>query len=93
MTATRNVRLTEHQSRLVDALVEAGRYQNASEVMREGLRLLEEREAEEAATLSWFNEQIAKGVMQARRGELAGDIDQVLQRIDDQLDREAAEQK
>lgn len=56
MTATRNVRLTGHQSQLVDALVDAGRYQNASEVMREGLRLLEEREAEEAATLSWFNE-------------------------------------
>lgn len=93
MTATRNVRLTGHQSQLVDALVEAGRYQNASEVMREGLRLLEEREAEEAATLSWFNEQIAKGVLQARRGELAGDIDQVLDRIDDQLDREAAKQK
>ena len=88
MTATRNVRLTEHQSQLVDALVEGGRYQNASEVMREGLRLLEEREAEEAATLSWFNEQIAKGVKQAHRGELAGNLDQVLGRIDDQLDRE-----
>lgn len=88
MTATRNVRLTDHQSQLVDALVEAGRYQNASEVMREGLRLLEEREAEEAATLAWFNEQIAKGVKQARQGEFAGDLDQVLNRIDDKLDQE-----
>lgn len=31
--------------------------------------------------------------MQARRGELADDLDKVLDRIDDQLDREAAEQK
>ena len=91
MTATRNVRLTGHQSQLVDALVDSGRYQNASEVMREGLRLLEEREAEEAATLSWFNRQIAAGVAQARRGEFAGDLDQVLDRIDDQLDREASD--
>lgn len=89
---TRNVRLTGHQSHLVDALVERGRYQNASEVMREGLRLLEEREAEEAATLSWFNEQIAVGVKQAQRDEFVGDIDEVLDRIDDQLDREDAEQ-
>jgi antitoxin ParD1/3/4 len=87
---TRNVRLTERQNRLVDALVAKGRYQNASEVMREGLRLLEEREAEEAATLSWFNEQIAVGVEQARRGEVAGNIDQVLDRIDDALEREDA---
>lgn len=90
---TRNVRLTEHQNHLVDALVKKGRYQNASEVMREGLRMLEEREAEEAATLSWFNEQIAVGVGQAQRGEFTGDIDQVLDRIDNRLDHEDVEQR
>lgn len=89
MTATRNVRLTGYQSQLIDALVNSGRYQNASEVMREGLRLLEEREAEEATTLSWFNKQITQGALQARRGEIAGDLDEVLDRIDDQLDEEA----
>ena len=52
----------------------------------------EKREAEEAATLSWFNEQIAAGLKQAQRGEFVGDIDQVLDQIDDQLDREDAEQ-
>ncbi len=41
---TRNVVLTEHQSALIDRLVAEGRYQNASEAMREGLRLVEERE-------------------------------------------------
>lgn len=90
--ATRNVRLTDRQNHLVDALVNRGRYQNASEVMREGLRLLEEREAEEAATLSWFNEQIASGVKQAEQGEVAGDLDQVLDQIDEALDHEDAEQ-
>ena len=36
---TRNVVLTEHQEELIEALVKAGRYQNASEVLRDGLRL------------------------------------------------------
>ena len=44
--ATRNVVLTETQSALVDRLVASGRYQNASEALRAGLRLLEREEAE-----------------------------------------------
>lgn len=50
--ATRNVVLSQHQHELVESLVESGRYQNASEVLREGLRLLERREAEDAAKLA-----------------------------------------
>jgi antitoxin ParD1/3/4 len=48
---TRNVVLTERQAELVEKLVESGRYQNGSEVLREGLRLLEQREAEDRAKL------------------------------------------
>ena len=40
---TRNVVLTEQQELFVGKLVADGRYQNASEVLREGLRLLEDR--------------------------------------------------
>lgn len=47
--ATGNVVLSDHQHELVESLVKSGRYQNASEVLREGLRLLEREEAEEAA--------------------------------------------
>lgn len=50
--ATRNVVLSEHQHELVEALVRSGRYQNASEVLREGLRLLEREEAEEAGKVA-----------------------------------------
>ncbi|MGL5929478.1 MAG: type II toxin-antitoxin system ParD family antitoxin [Dermatophilaceae bacterium] len=46
--ATRNVVLSQHQHELVEALVESGRYQNASEVLREGLRLVERQEHENA---------------------------------------------
>lgn len=50
--ATRNVVLSQHQHELVESLVESGRYQNASEVLREGLRLLEHQVAEDAAKLA-----------------------------------------
>jgi antitoxin ParD1/3/4 len=48
---TRNVVLTAHHESVIEALVGSGRYQNASEVLRDGLRLVEEREAREAAKL------------------------------------------
>ena len=44
--ATRNVVLTARQDALVEMLVASGRYQNASEALRAGLRLLEEHEAD-----------------------------------------------
>lgn len=59
--ATRNVVLTERQEKLIDTLVKSGRYQNASEVMREGLRLIEQREAEDAAKLVALRAAIAVG--------------------------------
>lgn len=86
VVATRNVRLTEHQMSLIDGLVRSGRYQNASEVIREGLRIVEEREAEQALSLDWFNAQIAPGVEQARRGEFAGDADDVFAGLDAAID-------
>lgn len=48
---TRNLVLTDHHERLISNLVTSGRYQNASEVLREGLRLIEAREVREAAKL------------------------------------------
>ncbi len=48
---TRNVVLTDHQTSLVERLVTSGRYQNASEVLSDGLRLVEQREAEDAYRL------------------------------------------
>ncbi|GIK47478.1 MAG: type II toxin-antitoxin system ParD family antitoxin [Hyphomonadaceae bacterium] len=59
--ATRNVVLTDRQEKLIDTLVRSGRYQNASEVLREGLRLIEQREAENAAKLEALRTAIAVG--------------------------------
>lgn len=46
-----NVVLTDQQAQFVEKRVSSGRYQNASEVLREGLRLIEGREAEDDACL------------------------------------------
>lgn len=59
--ATRNVVLSQHQHEFVSALVSSGRYPNASEVLREGLRLLEGREAEDAAKIAALREAADRG--------------------------------
>ncbi len=59
---TRNVVLTEHQASLVEQLVTSGRYQNASEVLREGLRLVEQREAEDAHRLEALRTAVQVGI-------------------------------
>ncbi len=66
---TRNVVLTEHQETLIEALVQSGRYQNASEVLREGLRLVENREVEEATKLETLRAAAQLGVSALDRGE------------------------
>jgi antitoxin ParD1/3/4 len=58
---TRNVVLTDHQQGVIESLVGSGRYQNASEVLRDGLRLVEQREAEDAAKLDALREAAAIG--------------------------------
>ncbi len=59
---TRNVVLTDHQASFVEQLVTTGRYQNASEVLREGLRLVERREAEDEVRLAALREAARIGI-------------------------------
>jgi len=66
--ATRNVVLTDHLDQVINDLVVSGRYQNASEVMREGLRLLEQREAEELAKLDALRHATSAGLMDLEQG-------------------------
>jgi len=76
--ATRNVVLTDTQSSLVDRLVETGRYQNASEALRAGLRLLEREESE----LTALRNQLSAGLAQAKAGDLAeGSGEDVIRRV------------
>ena len=66
--ATRNVVLTPHQEQIIQDLVQSGRYQNASEVMREGLRLLEQRVAEDTAKLEALRQATQIGLMDIEHG-------------------------
>lgn len=59
--ATRNVVLSQHQHELVESLVKSGHYQNASEVLREGLRLLERQQTEEAAKVAALRQAAEQG--------------------------------
>jgi len=59
---TRNVVITEHQSELIDQWVAAGDYQNASEVLREGLRLVEQSKLDFQARLQALRQAVNLGV-------------------------------
>lgn len=62
-----NVSLTPELEKFIDGKVESGLYNNASEVVREGLRLLKEHDD---VRLKW-REQIERGWLQAQAGDVA----------------------
>lgn len=71
---TKNIVLTKRQEEL-----KSGRYQNASEVLREGLRLVEQRAAEDASRLKVLRAAARVGIDALERGEFkefetAGDL-------------------
>ena len=68
--ATRSVLLNPHLEQVVNDLVVSGRYQSASEVLREGLRLLEQREAEESAKAEGLRKVISTGLKSLQDGDL-----------------------
>jgi antitoxin ParD1/3/4 len=70
----------KHFEELIDNLVESGRYATASEVMREGLRLVEEREERRQAKLEALRAEIQKGFDSGPMEEV-GDLHQWLDDI------------
>jgi antitoxin ParD1/3/4 len=64
-----NVSLTPELEKFVIEKVQSGLYQTASEVIREGLRLLEERDALRQARLDEIRQAIQDGNAQLARGE------------------------
>jgi antitoxin ParD1/3/4 len=96
---TRNINLTDHWDRFVEAGVKSGRYGNASEVVREALRLLEERQKAEKAKLEWLRRAANDGLEELDRGEgiefsTLDDLDSYLQKLGEEASAElAAERK
>ncbi len=65
---TRNVVLTARQAKLIERLVSSGRYQNASEVLRDGLRLIEHRTLQEKAQLAALRDAARLGIADIEAG-------------------------
>jgi antitoxin ParD1/3/4 len=69
-----NVSIGERWEAFVQQIVRDGRYGSASEVVREGLRLVEEREAKLAALRETISRSIAEGGAVTPE-EIASDLD------------------
>jgi antitoxin ParD1/3/4 len=64
-----NVNLGSTFDQFVSDLVASGLYQSQSEVLRESLRLLKEREDTKSLRLQEFRRELAVGIGQADRGQ------------------------
>lgn len=64
MATSRNpsIALSEQQRHFIDDLVASGRYQGVSEVVRDSLRLLEDREARRARALAEMDQAIQEAL-------------------------------
>ena len=65
----RNVDLNAHFHQFIESGVSSGRFSDASEVVHEGLRLLEQREAEDQARLEWLRSAARDSFAAIERGE------------------------
>lgn len=75
-----NVSLTPKLEKYIQSKVDSGRYTSASEVVREALRLLEEKEKERARALKEFQAELDRRIAEAEAGELL-DGEEVFARI------------
>jgi antitoxin ParD1/3/4 len=66
---TRNINLTEHFDHFVEHQVSSGRYSNASEIVREALRLLEVQEQERQAKLKALRQAAKQGFDEIDQGK------------------------
>ena len=72
---TRNINLTPQLNRLVDARIRSGKYANASEVLRAGLRALERREREDQARLQALRAALEAGEQSGvAEGDVLGEV-------------------
>lgn len=86
----RKVILTENQHELVEGLVQSGRYQNASDVLRHGLRLIEVRARVEQAKLEALKQAARQGWVDISTMRFADVVDDQLDDFIGQLGRRSA---
>ncbi|MBX9668348.1 MAG: type II toxin-antitoxin system ParD family antitoxin [Candidatus Obscuribacterales bacterium] len=77
-----NVSLSPELEQLIDQKVKSGMYNSASEVIRAGLRLLQEQDELRQIRLRELKHEVQKGLDQIDRGEIV-DGDEVFQELRD----------
>jgi antitoxin ParD1/3/4 len=82
---TRNINLTAEQDAFVQKVVKAGDDQNASEAVRDALRLLRQRRKEDGLRLKALRAQIKSGVAALDRGDVVELEDGELERYFNRL--------
>lgn len=79
---TRNVNLTDDQDAFVEKMVKSGKYQNASEAVRDAVRGLQQRWNEDELKLAALRKQIEAGTDALDRGDFTeiedADLDDAL---------------
>lgn len=75
-----NVSLTPELEEFVQTKVQSGRYNSASEVVREALRLLEDMEKVRVAQVAEFDDELSRRLSSLDRGE-SGDPSAVRDRL------------
>jgi antitoxin ParD1/3/4 len=68
---TRNISLTAEQNAFVQKVVDAGEYQNASEAVRDALRVLQQRRREDSLKLKALRAQVKAGTHALDRGDFS----------------------
>lgn len=80
---TRNISLTPEQDAFVETVVRSGEYQNASEAIRDALRVLRQRRREDALKLKALRLHVTAGLDALARGDFTevdeGDIGEYLE--------------
>jgi antitoxin ParD1/3/4 len=83
---TRNVNLTAEQDAFVEEVVRAGKYQNASEAIRDAIRGWQQRLKEDELKLDLLRAQLKAGLDALERGHFTevdeADLDDVLDGLD-----------
>jgi len=82
---TRNISLTPEQDAFIDDLLEAGAYGNASEAMRDAIRALQQRRAEETLKLDRLRLAVQQGAAALDRGDYTEIDDENLDAYLDEL--------
>jgi antitoxin ParD1/3/4 len=82
---TRNVSRTAEQDAFVERVVKAGEYQNASEAIRDALRVLQQKRREDALKLRALRARIKAGLETLERGDFIevadGDLEGYLEKL------------